>query len=181
LLILACVVTAQTPAAKPQAPAPKPVQTTAPKPTMASTASKPVGTLAQVMRGILFPNSNILFDVQSKDPETFGKREEGGGATSTFSGIYTGWQVVENAAVALNEATRLITVPGRLCENGRPVPVAQKDWAPFVADLRTASEKMLKAAQSKNKEAASDATNDVAGACENCHTKYRDAQPRCTP
>jgi hypothetical protein len=133
------------------------------------------------MRGILFPNSNILFDVQSKDPETFGKREEGGGATSTFSGIYTGWQVVENAAVALNEATRLLTVPGRVCENGRPVPLDQKDWAPFVAGLRDASVKMLKAAQSKNREAASDATNDVAGACENCHTVYRDAQPRCTP
>ena len=24
-------------------------------------------------------------------------------------------------------------------------------------------------------------TNDVAGACENCHSVYRDADPRCTP
>ena len=144
-------------------------------------AQKPVGTLAQVMRGILFPNSNILFDVQSKDPETFGKREEGAGASSTFSGIYTGWQVVENAAVALDEATRLITVPGRLCENGRPVPVNQADWPGFVSDLSKASQAMLKAAQAKNRELASEITNDVAGACENCHSKYRDASPRCTP
>jgi len=142
---------------------------------------KPVGTLAQVMRGILFPNSNILFDVQVKDPETFGKKEEGAGATSTFSGIYTGWQVVENAAIALDEAARLLTVPGRLCENGRPVPLNQKDWAPFVADLQKAAQAMLKAAQAKNRELASDTTNDVAGACENCHSKYRDAAPRCTP
>jgi cytochrome c' len=168
-LILACVVAAQAPK-----PAPKP----APAP---ATDSKPVGTLAQVMRGILFPNSNILFDVQSKDPETFGKKEEGSGASSSFSGIYTGWQVVENAAVALDEAARLIVVPGRVCENGRPVPITQKDWAPFVADLRKSAQTMLKAAQSKNKEAASNATNDVAGACENCHSVYRDAQPRCTP
>jgi hypothetical protein len=144
-------------------------------------ASKPVGTLAQVMRGILFPNSNILFDVQSKDPETFGKKEEGSGATSTFSGIYTGWQVVENAAIALEESARLLTVPGRVCENGRPVPVTQKDWPQFVADLRKASQAMLKAAQAKNRDLASETTNDVAGACENCHTKYRDAAPRCTP
>ena len=29
---------------------------------------KPHGTLAQVMRGIPFPNSNIIFDTQTKDP-----------------------------------------------------------------------------------------------------------------
>jgi hypothetical protein len=143
--------------------------------------SKPVGNLAQVMRGILFPNSNILFDVQSRDPETFGRREEGAGATSSFSGIYTGWQVVENAAIALDESANLITLPGRLCENGRPVPAQRPDWIKFTAELRTAASTMLKAARSKNREAASDATNDVAAACENCHAVYRDANPRCTP
>jgi len=182
LFVLSIASTAQTPAPKPTT-APKPAQpaTAKPAPTTQASASKPVGTLAQVMRGILFPNSNILFDVQTRDPETFGKKEEGGGATSSFSGIYMGWQVVENAAVALDEAARLLTVPGRLCENGRPVPVTQKDWPGFVADLRKASQAMLKAAQAKNKDLASETTNDVAGACENCHIKYRDAQPRCTP
>jgi hypothetical protein len=140
---------------------------------------KPVANLAQVMRGILFPNSNILFDVQSSDPETFGKKEAGSGATSSFSGIYTGWQVVENAALALDEATRLITVPGRLCMNGRPVPTGRADWTKFTAELRTAAQKMYKAAQAKNKELASDTTNDVAAACENCHTVYREPNPRC--
>ena len=167
--VLAVTTSAQAP------PKPKPA------PAAQATASKTVGNLAQVMRGILFPNANILFDVQSRDPETFGKKEEGTGATSTFSGIYTGWQVVENAAIALDESARLLEVPGRLCQNGRPVPLTQKDWAPFVADLRKASQAMLKAAQSKNKELASDTTNEVAGACENCHSVYRDAEPRCTP
>ncbi len=174
--VLAVTTSAQAPGAKP-----KPTAPPKPAPPPQATAAKPVGNLAQVMRGILFPNANILFDVQSKDPETFGKKEEGAGASSTFSGIYTGWQVVENAAIALNESARLLEVRGRLCQNGKPVPIDQKDWAPFVADLRKASEAMLKAAQSKNKELASDTTNDVAGACENCHTMYRDADPRCTP
>ena len=177
--VLAVTTSAQAPGAKPK-PAPPPAPTQTAKPA-AAPAGRPIGNLAQVMRGILFPNANILFDVQSKDPETFGKKEEGGGASSTFSGIYTGWQVVENAAIALNESARLLEVPGRLCQNGKPVPIAQKDWAPFVADLRKASAAMLKAAQSKNKELASDTTNDVAGACENCHTAYRDGDPRCTP
>ena len=171
-------VAAQAPGAKPK-PAPQPAGAK-PAPAQA-TAGKPLGNLAQVMRGILFPNANILFDVQSGDPEDFGKKKEGAGATSTFSGIYTGWQVVENAAIALEESARLLEVRGRVCQNGRPVPLDQKDWAPFVADLRKASQAMLKAAQSKNKELASETTNEVAGACENCHSKYRDADPRCTP
>jgi hypothetical protein len=177
--VLAVTTSAQAPGAKPK---PAPPAGAKPAPAAQATAAKPIGSLAQVMRGIYFPNSNILFDVQSSDPENFGKKAEGAaGATSTFSGIYTGWQVVENAAIALYEGARLLEVRGRLCENGRPVPVDQKDWAPFVADLRKASEVMLKAARSKNREAASEATNDVAGACENCHIKYREPNPRCVP
>src|SRR5262245_62068451 len=180
VIVLAATTSAQAPGAKPKPTAP-PAGAKPAAPAAQATGSKTIGNLAQVMRGILFPNANILFDVQSKDPETFGKKEEGAGASSTFSGIYTGWQVVENAEIALNESARLLEVPGRLCQNGKPVPITQKDWAPFVADLRKASAAMLKAAQSKNKDRAGDRSNDVAGACENCHTAYRDGDPRCTP
>ena len=34
----------------------------------AGPARKPTGTLAQVMRGIYFPNANLIFDVQQNDP-----------------------------------------------------------------------------------------------------------------
>lgn len=191
LMLIGEIAVAQAPATtKPaQAPAtPKPAQPAtakpapaAAKPAPAPSTTKPVANLAQVMRGILFPNSNILFDVQSNDPETFGKKEAGAGATSSFSGIYTGWQVVENAALALDEAATLITVPGRLCMNGRPVPVQRADWVKFAGELRTAARAMYKAAQAKNRDLASETTNDVAGACENCHTVYREANPRCVP
>ena len=107
--VLAVTTSAQAPGAKPK-PAP-PAGAKPAAPAAQATGGKTIGNLAQVMRGILFPNANILFDVQSKDPETFGKKEEGGGASSTFSGIYTGWQVVENAAIALNESARLLEVP----------------------------------------------------------------------
>ena len=151
----------------------------------ASTASlpapEPMGRLAQVMRGILFPNSNILFDVQSTDPDDPPPVAGGAGATATFSGIYSGWQVVENAAIALGEAANLITIPGRLCENGRPVPLGQANWAVFTEGLRDAADVMLVAAQARDREAASDATNDVADACYFCHEVYRDVAQRCTP
>ncbi len=144
-------------------------------------APEPMGTLAQVMRGILFTNSNILFDVQSIDPANPPPVAAGGGATSTFAGIYAGWQVVENAAIALGEAANLITIPGRLCENGRPVPLSQPNWAEFTERLKDAADVMLVAAEARDREAASDATNDVADACFYCHEVYRDAPPRCTP
>ncbi len=146
-------------------------------------APEPMGNLAQVMRGILFTNSNILFDVQSIDPEAPPPAAggAGAGASSTFSGIYAGWQVVENAAIALGETANLIMIPGRLCENGRPVPLSQPNWAQFTRGLRDAADVMLVAAQARDREAASDATNDVADACFFCHEAYRDAPPRCTP
>jgi len=147
-------------------------------------SGKPVASLAQVMRGIFFPNANILFDVQTHDPAEFGKKVEGTSTSSTFSGIYTGWQVAENAALALDEAANLLLIPGRMCENGRPVPLGQADWKQWVAEMKTAAQKMYQVAKTKNREQASDTTNDVAGACENCHTKYRDTAagaPRCTP
>jgi hypothetical protein len=142
---------------------------------------QPHATLAQLMRGVFFPNSNILFDVQSGNPEDIGKKQEGAGASASFSGIYTGWPMVENAALALAEGASLLTVPGRMCENGRPVPLDRADWPKFVAEMQTAALTMYKAAQSRNQERASDATNDVAGACENCHMVYRERNPRCVP
>jgi len=137
------------------------------------------GNLNQVMRGILFPNSNLLFDVQSNDPETFGKRGSGGGASASYGGVYTGWMIVENAAVALAEATTLITVPGRMCENGKPVPVNNDDYKKFAEGLRTAALEMLAAARKKDRDAATMATDTVATACFDCHDKYRDVTDRC--
>src|SRR6185436_20787744 len=72
--------------------------------TSSGLAQQPYGSLAQVMRGIPFPNSNIIFDTQSNDPATPKKTDgKDQGATSTYANTYGGWQQVENAAVALSE------------------------------------------------------------------------------
>ena len=157
LLFLAVVATAQAPSAQ------------------------PVGTLAQVMRGILFPNSNLLFDVQTQDPAAPPEADSRGTVTSTFASIYTGWQVVENASVALAEVEHLITMPGRLCENGRPVPVQEADFIKYAQELGEAGRAAFKIAQSKDRDAMIEITNQVAGACENCHVVYRRFEDRCIP
>jgi hypothetical protein len=151
----------------------------------AASAMKPYGTLAQLMRGIPFPNSNIIFDTQSADPAAAQKSAEAGvPASQTFGGVYGGWQAVENASIALQETANLLTVPGRLCENGRPAPVDQEDfkkWAQGLADAGAAS---YKAAQSKNMDQMVEVSGTVADACAACHEKYRDKEDlkmRCIP
>ena len=152
------------------------------------TPAKPTGTLAQVMRGIYFPNANLIFDVQQNDPGAPKNKPAatGGSATSTYGNAYTGWELVENAAVALTDGVDLILTPGRSCQNGKPVPVGQADFRKFAGDMRKAGLAVLEAAHTKNQEKVSDATNDLADACSSCHEVYRDKGPadspaRCTP
>lgn len=170
-----------------QAPAAKPAQTAKPAPAARpAAAAKPLGNLAQVMRGILFPNSNLIFDAQSNDPGAPKKADEKDtSASGRFASIYTGWQVVENAAIALGESADLIMIKGRLCENGKPVPLQNADWTKFVQGLREAGAVTLKAARSRSQDAVVEASDKVAEACGNCHERYRDVDggnpARCTP
>ena len=166
-----------------QSPAPKPATTKAAAPA----APKPTGTLAQVMRGIYFPNANLVFDVQQHDPGVpKAKTESSGSSTDTYSGAYSGWEIVENAAIALTDGVDLILKPGRTCQNGKPVPVSQPDFQNFAREMREAGRVALQAARTRNQEKVSDATNNIADACSNCHEVYRDKGPadspaRCTP
>jgi hypothetical protein len=152
----------------------------------AAPARKPTGTLAQVMRGIYFPNANLIFDVQQNDPGVPKKKSDSGSSTDTYASAYSGWEIVENAAVALTDGVELILQPGRTCQNGKPVPITQPDFQKFAREMREAGRVALQAARTKNQEKVSDATNNIADACSNCHEIYRDKGPadspaRCTP
>ena len=128
------------------------------------------------MRGLFFPNSNLIFDVQQTDPAAPKKKAEGtgGGATSDFSSIYTGWEVVENAAIIISESVDLILKSGRLCDNGKPAPVKNEDWMTFVQGLRDAGMAASTAAKAKNQEAFLDVSDKMTTACGNCHDVYRE-------
>jgi len=132
------------------------------------------GNLAQVMRGILYPASNIIFFVQDKDPAAV--KPEGDPATSVnpLGSSYGGWQAVENSAIALVESANLLMIPGRKCANGKPVPLQNADWAKFVQGLRDAGMTVYKAAQTKNQDKMLEAADVMTTACANCHDKYRE-------
>jgi hypothetical protein len=142
-------------------------------------------TLAQMMRGIPFPASNIIFDTQSEDPGVQKKGTDGArGATASFSSVYGGWQAVENNALAIAETANLLMIPGRSCENGRPVPLDREDFRKFAAGLADAGKSAYEAAQSKNLDAMADVSGTVSDACAACHEIYRDkddVKDRCIP
>lgn len=162
---------APTPAVKPAAPAARPAAQAARPAAGPAFKAQPVGNLAQVMRGILFPNSNIIFDAQEKDPAA---PPEKGVARSAYGDVYGGWQAVENASLALAEAAALITIPGRMCQNGKPAPVQRADWVKYAQGLVDAGKVAYKAAQSKNQDNIVDAAGILTDACAACHEVYRD-------
>ena len=143
----------------------------------------PAGNLAQVMRGILFPSSNLIFNVQTHDPNEVRTAAAVGGAggfswVDWGAGIYQPWELVDYAAVALAESAPLMLTPGRRCENGKPVPVDQPDWIKFTQELADAGRAAYKASQTRNQETVSDATNQIADSCLHCHEVFRDRPVR---
>jgi mono/diheme cytochrome c family protein len=142
----------------------------------------PVGNLAQLMRGIFFPNSNLIFAVQQQDPGAAKGPNNLQAGTSTYfdwgMGIYTGWQVVDNAAIALADISPLMLNPGLRCENGRPAPVGDPDWIKFTDQMITMSKEIYRLSQTRNQEAVSDATGDLSDTCAVCHGAYRDVRGR---
>ena len=78
------------------------------------------------MRAITFPNANILFNTQVKDPgQEKPKPPIPFDYTLWGQTVYYGWQAVDQATLALQETTPLFLLPGRRCENGRPVPTKE--------------------------------------------------------
>jgi hypothetical protein len=158
----------------------------APAPAPPAPTAQAYSSLAQVMRGIPFPSSNIIFDTQTTDPGVQKKPGDtsGAGASAQYNAVYGGWQAVENAALAISETANLIMIPGRLCENGKPVPLDREDYQKAAAGLAEAGKAAYKAAQSKNLDAMVEVSGTVSDACAACHEIYRDKDnlaDRCTP
>jgi len=146
-----------------------------PAPAPAPAATQVVeGTLNQVMRGILFPNSNIIFDAQDKDPAAEADPNDPTAAVHVFHSTYGGWESVENASIALAEAANLVAMPGRTCANGKPVPLDDEVFQKGLAGLREVSRASLKAAQAKNQDAMLDIADKLTQACSTCHDVFRD-------
>jgi len=185
-ILHSAVVPAQTPArgSSPQAPARGAGAPASGRGGGAPAAPKVEANLVQLMRGIVYPSSNVIFAAQD-DLAKYPPARDPATSPNLLTSTYGGWQAVESAALALAESANLILLPGRLCSNGKPVPVRRADWIKYADGLRNAGMAAYKAAQSKNQDAMVDASGTVADACSACHDVYREKrggpQDRCLP
>ena len=155
------------------AQSPKPTQ-----PAARPAAAKPDANLLQLMRGTLYPASNVLFAAQ-EDPAKQPQPADASTSPNPLTTTYGGWPAVENAGLAIAETSRLLLVPGRVCSNGRPAPITRPDWIKFTADLRKAGLAAYEAAKKKSTDAMGDVSGTVSDACQACHDKYREKKERC--
>jgi mono/diheme cytochrome c family protein len=161
-----------------------PARAPAPTPSGPVRSYPPVGNLAQLMRGVFFPNANMIFTVQTHDPAapvkpvTAEQQANGFSWVDWGAGIYGGWQLVDNAAIALADISPIMLNPELRCENGKPAPVTDPDWIKFTEQMITVAKNTYRVAQSRNQEAVSDATGDLSDTCAACHQVYRDVAPR---
>lgn len=142
--LLATTVAAQQGGAPPAHPRP-----TAPGQSRPSTPApiKAVGTVKDVMIGIVQPSSELLFGAASTAPQ---KPEE--------------WTAVENGALTLAESANLLMIGGRARDTGA--------WAKWATALRETSERGLKAARAKDAGAIETTGDQVYETCEGCHKIY---------
>ena len=149
-----------------QSPA-QPAAATAPAPRVQA-------NLAQLMRGTLYPESNIVFAAQDQNPADVPWAKDPNMATDLLATVYGKWQAVENSALAIVEVSNLLLLPGRKCSNGLDVPLNNADWARFVEELREAGMTAYAAAQTKNQDKMTDAAGVMTTACADCHKRYRE-------
>jgi len=153
-----------------------------PKPASRGPAAAPAdapATVLQVMRGILYPSSNVVFSAQADDPAAVKKASDPSTATDPLASTYGGWEAVANSAIALTESARLLEVP-RSCSNGKPAPIQTATWKKGLTQLREAGQAAYKAAQAKNQDQVLDAAEKITTACSTCHDPYREKTPRCS-
>lgn len=142
--------------------------------TKQATPSRVPATLGQLMKGIIYPASNVIFAAQTQNPAEIKPAADPAMSPNLLTSTYGKWDAVENSSLALAEAASLLTTSGRKCSNGVDMPLKNPDWAKLVQALRDAGLASFKAAQSKNQDNIVTAAGDVSAACENCHEKYRE-------
>ena len=138
----ALVVTAQT--AKPAAPKPA-----VPKPAAAAPASsiRIVATTKQLMHIATIPASDKVFKAAGDPPKT----DEA-------------WAEVRDCGLAVAESGNLLMIGSRI--------VDRTTWMQYSRAMVDAAANVAKAAEAKNGEALSMASDALYDTCETCHAKY---------
>jgi hypothetical protein len=113
---------------------------------------QPVGTVRQVMLGIVKPTSDVVFKFQFDPPKN---AEE--------------WAALQNNALNLAEAGNLLLLPGRAKDKG--------EWTKNAKALVETGSQAFKAANAKDSKALEEIGNKIDDTCEACHAIYLPKPP----
>lgn len=114
---------------------------------------QPVGTVRQIMLGIVKPTSDVIFKFQFDPPKT---DEE--------------WVTVQNNALNLAETGNLLLLPGRAKDKG--------EWMKNAKALVETGSQAFKAANAKDAKALEKIGDKIDETCEACHAIYLPKPPK---
>jgi len=121
-------------------------------------ALTPVGSVRQIMRGIVDPAATTVFGAVSTTVTAAGVEEK---APATAAE----WDAVADSAAALAEAGNLLLVGSRVVDQG--------EWTTISRRMVDAGRKALVAAEAKNAADVFASGEVIYETCDTCHSKYR--------
>jgi hypothetical protein len=144
-----------------------------------------IGTVHDIMEGIVDPSSDVLFDAVATDITAAGVNEKRPQTDEE-------WEKVEANALTLAEAANLLKMPGRKAASpgdktkseGPDAPELTPEeiqakidgdrakWLKYATNLQEQARKTLDAAKKKDANAVFALGEDIDMACEDCHLEY---------
>jgi hypothetical protein len=150
-------------------------------------APVPIGSIKEIMDGIVDPTADVLFDAVSYNITAAGVEEK-------MPRTNDEWAEIRRHALLLVEVTNLLKMPGRKVAPDRPVleferedpspedltpeqiqALIDADPAKFTRHAHTLTEAALvalRAADAKNVDQLFSAGDEIDKACESCHLEY---------
>ncbi len=113
----------------------------------------PVASVNQLMKAIVIPTSDAIFQVAMKAPET---DEE--------------WTAMQYNALTLAESGNLLMIGSRAKDQG--------DWVTAAQALVDEATVALRAAEAKNVDVLLEAGDRMLRTCSGCHRQYKQSPPR---
>jgi hypothetical protein len=120
--------------------------------------TNPVASVQQIMRGIVGPAANVVFNAVATTITLSGTEER---APKTDQE----WNAVGDSAAALVESGNLLMLGNRAIDNG--------DWMMMSRSLMDASRVALKATEARNVEALFASSEAINATCDGCHQRYQ--------
>jgi hypothetical protein len=118
----------------------------------------PVGTVKQVMKGIVGPAATVVFTSVGSTTTASGTEEK---APHTDEE----WEAVGNSAIALAEAGNLLMMEGRAVDKG--------EWIKMSQAMIDAAKIALKATEAKSADDVLSSGDAINVSCDNCHRRYQ--------